>query len=709
MNASAQDAPSGGRTPSREALTGELASGPIGRDCAANYQKWVDGGHRGAVEFDRWILSADAKGGHAGWCLVSSAQGGANIDTAGKSFSLYAWPPEGRPYAAAVRCWAKPALTTGDRFGFLLAVNHRNGHKGFDLRDERGNSLWNFDVRHGGYHAAEDEGQSFGPHHPETVFEFEFVQRERCLAYVIKRRGGIRRTCRGQAPLSSGAVAGIRFYASACESGDAANALFFNGLTLAYARAGDAPLTLGERRVPGWEPSAVLRFRDPLARRVTLRHGGDWEKSHALSGSQGEWSIDLRTLGLASPGWHRFKFRLDGEYEPGPDRCLFLDRKGRMAQPAAVYLGWQRDPATTMTVHWLGQGNGTAGVEFRRAGERRWARAEGAVQNVPLTESTVHTVELTGLCSDCVYEFRVSGDVEVRRFRTMPCRLDRPVRFVVGGDRDYGPESDAMTRMVAAQEPDFVVIGGDFLNSDDHAAEPWKWFRGLETWSRLAVRGDGTLIPLVAAIGNHDMRHYFASWHPDFEASAAWRERVAPHFYRFFSFPGHPGYGVLEFGDYLGLILLDSDHTNEVAGVQTAWLAQQLQACAGLRHVVPVYHVPAYPSNRGFDDVRNAQIRAHWVPLFERAGIHIAFEHHDHAWKWTKSLSGGREDESGIVFVGDGCWGVPERVPDASRWYLDAARAERHVHLVTLERHNRKIQALDREGRVFREMNQAVA
>jgi len=42
--------------------------------------------------------------------------------------------------------------------------------------------------------------------------------------------------------------------------------------------------------------------------------------------------------------------------------------------------------------------------------------------------------------------------------------------------------------------------------------------------------------------------------------------------FQLFAFPGHPAFGVLDFEGYLSRLVLDSDQTNPVEGVETAWL-----------------------------------------------------------------------------------------------------------------------------------------
>ncbi|MFM8460333.1 MAG: hypothetical protein ACKOB0_15605, partial [Chthoniobacterales bacterium] len=323
------------------ALIGALAV-PIalaGVDDASRYTGtnapagWISGGHRGDIDFGFWEFEATANGGSAGRFLGDSALVGANINTGGQAFGLFAHPPQATsPVAAAIRKFAKPTLTTGDTLSFQLAVNYRNGTKGFTLRNATGTSQWNFSVgrvdgtndgyyiRNGVSGSAFDNGQRFGGYSANTVFTFTFTQRERQLQWTAVRSGGISATVSGNLAIDSGTIADLRFFITGTDpSGtEPRNNLYFNNLSLVTESRGDAPLNIGERRTPGVVPSYFLRYSDPNAlNTVTVRHGGDWNTSYSLTNTgAGVWSIDIRNVLTASnnsapisAGWHEFKFR----------------------------------------------------------------------------------------------------------------------------------------------------------------------------------------------------------------------------------------------------------------------------------------------------------------------------------------------------------------------------------------------------------------
>jgi hypothetical protein len=454
--------------------------------------------------------------------------------------------------------------------------------------------------------------------------------------------------------------------------------------------------------MPGRVPSHFLRFSDPKATSVALRHGGDNFSSSLplIKSDDGIWSIDIRDI-FTKPGWHEFKFLPNGEWESGANRWLYLDKQGHIAMPPAVYLVWQRDPTSTMTVHWHNDSPSQNQLRYRAAGSKdAWSTLAASTQPFPFTERLVHTAEITGLSPATDYEFQADGYDETFRFRTLPARLENPVTFGIGGDVDIGPVADAMTAAIASKSPDFLAVIGDLAYADGKAENSWKWLRYLESWTHKARTPDGHLIPKVVGIGNHEVRHGYAKNHPDHDGTSEWRARYAPYFFSSFALPENKSHFVLDFGDYLSLIVLDSDHSCLVTD-QTSWLSSVLDARRDRPHLIAAYHVPAYTSHRPFAEEFSARIRRHWVPLFEQAGVKLAFEHHDHTFKRTKPLLGGVENPNGIRFIGDGLWGIGSREPDSSRSYLEVANQTHHVHLVTLTTTERTVEAVDANGAFF--------
>jgi hypothetical protein len=209
------------------------------------------------------------------------------------------------------------------------------------------------------------------------------------------------------------------------------------------------------------------------------------------------------------------------------------------------------------------------------------------------------------------------------------------------------------------------------------------------------IAEDGRVIPILVAIGNHEVQGGFHHRHDDYEQTDVWRERFATYFYSLFAFPGQPGYNVIDFGDYMSLIALDTFHTNPIEGEQTQWLERTLSQRVDVPHVFPFYHIPAYGVSTS-----SGPMRRHVVPLFEKYGVRIAFENHGHVYKRTHPIRDGKISEDGIVYVGDGAWGVNLK-PVRDRWYLAKAQSVHHFIVVTIHRDQRSLLMVDADGNII--------
>jgi hypothetical protein len=241
----------------------------------------------------------------------------------------------------------------------------------------------------------------------------------------------------------------------------------------------------------------------------------------------------------------------------------------------------------------------------------------------------------------------------------------------------------------------FAVVGGDLGYDNGRSVDISLAF--LRNYSKGMVGRDGRLIPLVACIGNHEVDGGYNK--P--------REK-APFFYALFDglYP-ETGFNTLDFGDYLSLVLLDTNHTSAIDGAQADWLEKTLKARADNPNVIVVNHVPAYPSYRkaeGTDGKAGTGEgnRKHWVPLFEKYRVPLVLEHHDHTFKRTKPLLDGLADDNGVLYLGDGSWGrlrspqAPEKLN-----YLAASSRDYHLSLHRLQGQERFHLALDENGRVM--------
>ncbi|MHB1422330.1 MAG: purple acid phosphatase family protein [Gemmataceae bacterium] len=366
-------------------------------------------------------------------------------------------------------------------------------------------------------------------------------------------------------------------------------------------------------------------------------------------------------------------------------------------RPDTLFLTWQRDPTTTMTVQWVGVAGETTDTTVYYTTPRAdlWKSQPVVVRPYPRTDYKVFRAELTGLSPGADYQFHIGKQSPIYRFRTMPAKANDTIHFISGGDCGVNAHAIANNVEAARQDPMFVLIGGDLGYDNGTSAAVSLAF--LRNFSRHTIGRDGRLIPLVACIGNHEVQKGYNQ-----------PRAKAPFFYALFDglYPEN-GFATLDFGDYLSLVLLDTNHTTPIAGEQADWLEKTLRARKDHPNVFVVNHVPAYPSYRNPERFNGkagtgADNREHWVPLFEKYRVPVVLEHHDHTFKRTKPLLGGLSHDNGVLYLGDGSWGRlrSPKAPDKLS-YLAASSRDFHISLHRIQGRERFHLALDEHGRIM--------
>ena len=197
--------------------------------------------------------------------------------------------------------------------------------------------------------------------------------------------------------------------------------------------------------------------------------------------------------------------------------CLLFWSVFSFAGTDTLYLTWQGDPSTTMTIQWLEETKDKIPnlVEWKKMGQETWQESQTELTPSPHPALVLHRLELQQLTPNTLYQFRCSGKSEVYSFRTLPS-APSSLKCVIGGDvyHDQMGPVEKTCRQAALQEPDFVVLGGDiaYAVSGGHASKerPERWREWLKTWS-LTMRGvQNRMIPILATIGNHDTVGQFA-------------------------------------------------------------------------------------------------------------------------------------------------------------------------------------------------------
>ncbi len=290
----------------------------------------------------------------------------------------------------------------------------------------------------------------------------------------------------------------------------------------------------------------------------------------------------------------------------------------------------------------------------------------------------INRAQVDGLAPDTLYRAEIPHPESPERFlfRTAPVDSRKIVVVTVTDTHIWpiGASDEGLRRRLARKareaDVDFALVGGDLWYADmqsyrdpPHRQVPVDQLvdQFFDVWHDTMITPDGRRIPLVPAEGNHDGNR-----------------DGAPFFHRRLALPPPQLYHVLDYGLDLTVVTLNSGHSAPIEGEQTEWLERTLQSYRGSgRWLLAQTHVTPYPAyldyetggapGQGWQTGWERRIREHWVPLFERYGVHLVVAGHDHTFSRTHPLREGRIDpERGVVYI----TGQGHNPPDPSRWYL---------------------------------------
>lgn len=335
------------------------------------------------------------------------------------------------------------------------------------------------------------------------------------------------------------------------------------------------------------------------------------------------------------------------------------------AYPTRYRCIWNDDPATTMTIGWDQVGNTQSFVWLSTSREALEAPDEAKVskhypdRKVRLKGMHNHYVRLKNLRPNTPYYFRIQdgdGLADIYWFKTAPNDANSRLSFIAGGDsRTFREPRSNGNKMVARLRPHGVIFAGDMI---DHGTDE-QWQNWFTDWQH-TIAEDGRMTPIIAARGNH--------------------ERSNSDVHRLFDSPSERIYYALEFAG--GLMKLYTLNTEiRMSGRQTRWLKNELAASSNVRWHIPQYHKPVRPHIKRKPE--GTKQYKHWVPLFEKHHVRLAIESDSHThkitWPMLKDPGGEegfkRDDQNGITYIGEGCWGAPLQTNDDDKtWTRDSGR-----------------------------------
>lgn len=199
---------------------------------------WLNGTDGGTpASFGAWsLVTGGVNSGHfiGDSTTLSGGNTGADINTTGESFGMYGHSGE---TSEAYRDFNGSTLGVGQAFSLELAVNFRNGDKGFDLRDSSDNVIFNFNIGDVGsgddytvQFAATGNGTIGNTYSANTEFALYFVQTSGSGGtWSITRSGGVSDFDSGT---YSGVAENFKLYNSQTSSSAAENNLYANNFQI---------------------------------------------------------------------------------------------------------------------------------------------------------------------------------------------------------------------------------------------------------------------------------------------------------------------------------------------------------------------------------------------------------------------------------------------------------------------------------------------
>ncbi|GAA3612701.1 hypothetical protein GCM10022419_117100 [Nonomuraea rosea] len=300
--------------------------------------------------------------------------------------------------------------------------------------------------------------------------------------------------------------------------------------------------------------------------------------------------------------------------------------------PDRVILVPTTTPATSQRVSWRAEATAdTAQAEILEAPRAlgQVAPAAGAVTGVKAIASTpvnttlgyastYHTAEFTGLKPNTRYTYRVGDGTNWSAWTDFTTAASgfEPFSFVYYGDAQNYLDSAVprVFRQAFADRPQAkaIVNAGDLIDSANSEEQWGQWFKA-------GGFIDGQ-VNNVSIPGNHEYSGGL---------SAFWRPQ--------FPYPDNgPGNAELKQTaytlDYQGVrfIGLDTNHQSNATlmAAQTTWLEGLLKDNPN-KWTVVTFHHPVY-STTGTRN--NPNVRAQWAPLFEKYGVDLVLQGHDHSY-----------------------------------------------------------------------------
>lgn len=354
----------------------------------------------------------------------------------------------------------------------------------------------------------------------------------------------------------------------------------------------------------------------------------------------------------------------------------------RAADPARnVRVVWSENPQTEAVVVWDSEVSSDSCKllldRVSRVGvERDYAFHIPVAESGLYTESAetptpdyfYHQAGLKDLNPGTVYYLAIKTAEGVGReyhFKTAP-KNEKSFRIIYAGDSrshlDVARQINKQIRKMISEDDSIIALvhGGDYAVTTHRDV----WKEWLEAYA-LTTTEDGKLLPIIPVVGNHDV------------------VGGSPIFRQAYGYPGGENdYYTCRLTPSVGILCLNTEISAE--GNQRKFLRAELTSLQkeNVKWQIATFHSPVYPAVK-----QPNAAKVSWVPLFEEFNIDLVLESDGHCIKRTVPIRDEKEAVNGIVYLGEGGYGAPQRDPKSDRWYLqgDHAFASRGDHIMMLE------------------------
>lgn len=292
-------------------------------------------------------------------------------------------------------------------------------------------------------------------------------------------------------------------------------------------------------------------------------------------------------------------------------------------------------------------------------------------ENLP---ARVHEIHIRGLEPETFYHYKILSGRDAgagRTFRTA-VRPGSPFRFVYYGDNKSGPGMHGKNALrISAEEPHLVLQCGDLVSRGDVYSQ----------WSQLFFTPASVLIdhvPIYPSLGNH--------------------ERNSDYYYQYFSLPGREYWYSFDYGN-AHFVILDSASSRLTEGSeQVRWLIEDLKTTKATWKFVSFHH-PPFTSGGNYYTMRRIELKNLLPPIFEKYGVDIAFNGHDHDYERTVPIRG-KQGARPVTYVVNGNGGTPLRYVGKRSWTAHSERVFGYT-LVRLDGKRLELEGKTVDGKVI--------